>query len=330
MDVKPIIDYVYILGASHSGSTLLAMLLNAHPEITTIGETAPGRMGDMDTYRCSCGRPIKECPFWTNVVGRMQKRHPDFGLDHFGTQFAYPANRVVNRLLHFEHRGVVLESLRDTALRLSRGWQKTRREIEARSYDLASAVLAESGGRILIDSSKLAHRLKFLLRIPEFNVKVIHLVRDGRAVALTYMKQDDFADSSEPALRRGGRGMSAQATAHSLPMARAAFEWLRCLKAAEHVLAGLDRSQWMQVHYEQLCTNPDTALSRLFAFLGVDPNRHLRDFRSVENHIVGNGMRLDTTSEIRLDERWRNVLSEEDRETFGRVAGRMNCRYGYD
>jgi hypothetical protein len=330
MDPRPSIDYAYILGASHSGSTLLAMLLNAHPEVTTIGETSPGRMGNVDTYRCSCGALIRKCPFWTNVTNRMRVKHPDFRLDNFGTSFEFPANRVVNRLLHCEHRGALLEFLRDAALGLFPQWQKARREIATRCYDLASVVLAESGGRLLVDSSKLAHRLKFLLRVPAFNLKVIHLVRDGRAVALTYMRQDEFADSREPALRRGGRGMAALATADSLPMAQAAREWRRCLQAAEHVLAGLGQSRWIQVRYEELCHDPEGTLHRIHAFLGTDPARMAVRFREVENHVIGNGMRLDDTSRIALDERWRSVLTEQERTVFEREAGEMNRRYGYE
>jgi len=329
MSARPIIDYVYILGASHSGSTLLALLLNAHPDITTIGETAPGSIGDVGTYRCSCGRLIKECSFWANVVDRMQEKHPDFNLDNFGTQFEFPSSRLVDWLLHIEHRGAPLELLRDAALRLSPAWQRVRREIESRCYDLASAALTESGGRILVDSSKLAHRLKFLLRIPEFNIRVIHLIRDGRAVALTYMRQDEFADSRDAAFRRGGRGMAAEATADSLPMAKAAYEWRRCLEAAQYVLAGLEASQWMEIHYEQLCSDKEGVLRRIHEFLGTDHTLATSHFRDVENHVVGNGMRLDTTSEIRLDERWREILTERDLRTFNQTAGAMNRCYGY-
>jgi len=330
MDMRPNIDYVYLLGASHSGSTLLAMLLNAHPDITTIGETAPGKMGDINTYRCSCGELIKGCSFWKSVVGRMREKHPGFSLDDFGTKFECPSHPVVNRFLGFEHRGILFECLRDAALKLSPRWQQAQRTIMDRCHSLVSAVLYESGSRVFVDSSKLAHRLKFLLRIPEFNIKVIHLVRDGRAVALTYMKQDEFADSKEPDLRRGGRGMYEQATAASLPMKKAADEWHRCLRSARHVLAGLEKSQWIQVRYEDLCKDTENTLGRLFEFLGLDPSRCARDFRRVQHHVVGNGMRLDTASKISLDERWRSVLTEEELRIFDSVVGEMNRRYGYE
>lgn len=329
MSIKMNIQYVYILGASHSGSTLLAMLLNAHPDITTIGETAPGRMGDINTYLCSCGKLIKDCSFWKRVSRKIREKHPEFGLDNFGTRFELPSNVIASRFLNFEHRGIFLECLRDTVLQLFPRWREVQRDIGARCYDLTSIVLAESGGRIFVDSSKLAHRLKFLLRIPEFNIKVIHLVRDGRAVALTYMKQDEFADAKEPASRRAGQGMAGEPTADSLPMNRAANEWRRCLRSAEHVLAELEKSQWIQVHYEELCRDPERTLGRIYDFLGLNTGHTVADFRSIEHHVVGNGMRLDTTSQISMDERWRLILTEEELRVFDREAGKMNRRYGY-
>lgn len=330
MGIRRNIDYVYILGASHSGSTLLAMLLNVHPDVTTIGETGTGTMGDIDTYRCSCGELIKDCSFWKSVARRMREKYQDFSLDNFGTRFEFPSNAFVNRFLNFEHRGIFLECLRDTALRLFPHWRESQGRIMARCYDLASAVLTESGARIFVDSSKLRHRLKFLLLIPEFNIKVIHLVRDGRAVALTYMRQDEFADSKEPSLRRGGRGMEGQATAADLPMKKAADEWRRCLQSAEHVLAGLEKSRWIQVRYEELCKDPEGALRRIHVFLGTNYAHTLARFRAVDNHIIGNGMRLDTSLEIRLDERWRENLTDQDLRIFNNVAGEMNRRYGYE
>ena len=45
--------------------------------------------------------------------------------------------------------------------------------------------------------------------------------------------------------------------------------------------------------------------------------------------VVGNGMRLDSTPEIRLDERWKSALTKDDLAVFNRVAGAMNRRCGY-
>src|ERR1041384_2871141 len=61
----------YILSASHSGSTLLAMLLGAHPDACTVGELKLTSMGDVNQYRCSCGDRLMTCSFWRSEERRV-------------------------------------------------------------------------------------------------------------------------------------------------------------------------------------------------------------------------------------------------------------------
>jgi len=319
----------YILAASHSGSTLLSMLLGSHPQIATIGEMnlSPRAMGDLDRYRCSCGQFIRQCAFWQRVSEGMARRGVEFDLACAGTDCRSVQSRYARRLLRPMHRGRAFERIRDVGLSLSPAWRGGLPQIHRRNAALASTVAELAGAQVVVDSSKVGLRLKYLLRNPELDVKVIRLVRDGRAVALTYMDPAGFADAGDPSKRAGGMG--GDRAKERLSMSQAAYEWRRCMEEAEHVLQGLDRSRWMEVRYEDYCREPDVTLERLHRFLGVEPGRQPKEFRSVEQHVVGNGMRLDTTSEIRLDERWRSVLSNEQMQTFNSVADKMNRRYGY-
>lgn len=323
------IPYVYILGASHSGSTLLTLLLNTHRDVGTIGQTAPGGMGDPETYRCSCQALIRHCPFWKQITREIAEDHPGFGVGGFGTTFDKASNSLVRRVLRAEHRGPLLEACRDIVLRLSPSWRRQFDRTSANCVALARAVLRTKGARVFLDSSKVAHHLKFLLRIPSLYIRVIHLVRDGRAVSLTYMDQATFADSADPELRLGGRGRGVSSPPAGLPMERAADEWRRCIRSAEFLLRRLPRDRWIQVHYEELCRQPRATVARICEFIGLDSRSIAADFRAVEHHIVGNGMRLDSASEVRLDERWRAVLTEDDLHVFQAVAGNLNRRYGY-
>lgn len=319
----------YILAASHSGSTLLSMLLGSHPLITAIGEMKflPRAMGDVNRYRCSCGKLIRQCEFWQKLQEGMARRGFDFDLASARMDYSMVESRYARCLLAPMLRGDQLEYIRDIMLRLSPTWQKYLREVQKRNAAVASAVLELTGARIVVDSSKAGLRLKYLRQNPELDVRVIRLVRDGRAVALTYMDTEAFADATDMSLRRGG--MKSRPAYERLSMHQAAYEWCRRIEEGEHVLARLDRSRWIQVHYEELCTDTDATLSRIFTFLGLDPDRPIKDFRCAENHVVGNGMRLDSTSEVRLDERWRQVLTAEQLATFDKVAGAMNRKYGY-
>jgi hypothetical protein len=321
------IRLAYILAASHSGSTLLAMLLGSHPDVCTVGELAFRPKGDMEKYRCSCRRPIKECPFWEGTRQDMAGKGFPFELAEPGTDFRWRSSRFVARLLRPLCRGPVLESLRTAALLMSPGWRALYPRIQAANAALAESLLARTGKSVLVDSSKVGLRLSFLLRNRALDVKVIRLIRDGRGVSTTYMDPARYADASDPALRDGGMG--GDRGSERLRMEMAALEWRRSNEEAETILGRLDRSRWTEVRYEALCGDPSGTLRRLFGFLGVDLRRMPEDFRSVEHHVVGNGMRLDETSKIVLDERWRSVLDEKDLAVFDSVAGGLNRRLGY-
>lgn len=318
---------LYILAASHSGSTLLAMLLGSHPDVVTVGELKHTSIGDVDRYRCSCGALIRQCAFWNAVQDDVRRQGVDFEVGRGMTDFATQAPDAARRLLKPLHRGPALELVRDVALTCVPGWRRHYADVQARNAALAAAVCRRSGGTLIVDSSKIGVRLKFLLRNPRFDVRILRLVRDGRAVALTYMDPALYADATDPQRRGGGQGGSRES--ERLPLERAAHEWRRSNEEAAALLRTVSRERWMEVRYEDLCADPSGTVARVYAFAGVDPSRASTDFRSREHHVVGNGMRLDATSEIRLDARWRTALGRADLVRFDAVAGDLNCQLGY-
>lgn len=318
---------MYILAASHSGSTLLAILLGSHPEICTVGELKATSMGDVDRYLCSCRAKIRMCPFWAGVRGDMADRGFDFDITDAGTDLAFGAGPYLRRLLRPLHRGPALELVRDAALGLSPGWRSRLSRFQARNSALAETVCARTGKGVIVDSSKVGVRLKYLLRNPAFEVKVVRLIRDGRGVALTYVDPARFADAENPGLRGGGMGGNRED--ERVTLAEAALEWRRSNEEGEAVLGRLDRARWRNVRYEDLCTAPDDTLRSLFTFIGVDPGVGVEQLRFEGHHVVGNGMRLDSSRKIRLDERWRQALPPRELQVFDSVAGDMNRRLGY-
>jgi hypothetical protein len=318
---------VYLLAASHSGSTLVAMLLGAHPDVCTVGELKWTSMGDVSRYRCSCGTLITECPFWRDISTELGKRGIDFDIWNARTDLRSGASDLQRRLLRPLHRGALAEWVRDAALQATPGWRAHVKGHQARNLALIETILARSGRRVIVDSSKIGLRLKYLLRIPSLDIRVIRIVRDGRAVSLTYTDPATFADATKQDLKGGGSGASRDH--QRLSMAAAAREWRRSNEEAETILRQLPETQWMAVRYEDVCADPAGTLRRLAGFIGVDPAAVRLDFRSIEHHVVGNGMRLDTTSDIRLDERWRQTLGASDLRTFSEVAGALNQRLGY-
>lgn len=321
-------ELVYILAASHSGSTLLAMLLGGHPEICTIGELKMVGMGRVDDYRCSCRSKIRECSFWQGISAEMARHGHPFDIASPDMDFGIRASRYAQRVLRPLHRGKFFEGLRDTALSLSRSWRDSQDYVRARTLTLLDCVQDLTGKRIVVDSSKTAVRLKLLLRTPGLNVRVIRMVRDGREVALTYMDPRRFADAKEPTLRGGGNGGTGGC--EPLSMDVAAMEWMRSNEEAEAAIHSVPRERAIQVRYEDLCRDPNAVLGSVLRFLEVGPTNLLENFRRAQQHVIGNGMRLDDIREIRLDRHWPEVLDAAQLRTFEATAGEMNRKLGYD
>ena len=318
---------VYIQAASHSGSTLTAMLLNAHPELVSIGELKATNIGDSSVYRCSCQEFLNDCKFWKKIADAMHRAGADFELGASNTSLRDINSGYVQRLLRPLHRGPFVEILRDLGLRISPTWRRGLSCWSKQNQALVNSVLSVSGARHIVDSSKIGIRLKYLIASGLFDIKVVRVVRDGRAVALTYMDPGGFADARREENRGGGSGSGHH---KALSMQAAAHEWRRSNEEAESTARTLDDSTLMSIRYEQLCRDPDAVLRQLHRFIGVDHDDAYRRFKSQPHHVIGNGMRLDGSSDIVLDDRWKDVLGRTDLEKFDEIAGDLNRRYGFD
>jgi hypothetical protein len=143
---------IYIAGTSHSGSTLLDLMLNAHPAIFAGGEVLKlnrqlqAKDARRDIYaHCACGAPsLWQCPFWSRVDERTRaasgKSLVDLDmLDHGNLD----ARRAPN--------AIVLKAMAET-----------------------------SGKPFIVDSSKLPKRLSYLMRLDDLDVYPVHLIREPK------------------------------------------------------------------------------------------------------------------------------------------------------
>ena len=118
---------VYITARGHSGSTLLEMMLGAHPALASLGELKA--LAAKKSNACRCGAPsVLDCPFWKEVDARMQARS-----------------------------GLALATL-DTEAR-------DDADFEASNRAVLEAAAEATGGATLVDSSKSLRRLKRLDKI---------------------------------------------------------------------------------------------------------------------------------------------------------------------
>jgi len=159
---------------------------------------------------------------------------------------------------------------------------------------------------MFLDGSKEAIRLKLLNSANYWNLKVIYLIRDGRGVTNSYMRH------------------------YNVPMEKASQERCRAHRECDRVVQELGNDTYITVHYEDLCRDPQETMTKIYDFLGLDTDLGDLQFRSFEHHILGNQIRLESTEEIRLDEKWKSALTNRELEVFEQTAGRLNRVYGYD
>jgi hypothetical protein len=301
---------VYIMGHGYSGSTLLTFLLSTHPQIATIGELgiaphAKEEFGRPEEYFCSCRTPVRECGFWQRVSREMAERGHAFDVWDADLDFRVRDSGIADLLLRAVQRGPVLETARSAGIRLVPSARRQHDRIAARISSLAEVITRIKGADVFLDSSKRPERATLMQRSEGFDLRVIHLVRDGRAVSWSSMKH----------LKIGPE--------------EAARSWLADNQGSEHARRYFPADRWMSLRYEDLCADPDGTLRRIHAFAGIPSRNGFHNFRAVDHHIIGNNMRLSSTSEIRLDESWKQALTPEQMTLIERLVAPLNRRYGY-
>jgi len=302
------IPLVYIAGTSFCGSTLLSFLLNMHPEVLCIGEMGPARQFEVEGYECSCGAVLAECPFFLRVKAHMDEQGVAFDMSHWELRHRYSSNSTLERLVMGTLGSRVLRSIRDPLRGLVPHYTPRIRAFERRNVAFVRAALAVSGASVFLDATKIPSRIPFLAGIEEIDLRVIHLLRDPRGYCHSVRKHS-------------GRGVESTSR-----------EWTSNQDYCEEARRRFPEERWLRARYEDLCTDPDGFLAELCHFMGVSDLPAPEEYRSTPHHIVGNVMRSssDPRMSIRLDEKWRETLSESEQQTVARLAGRQARRFGYD
>ncbi len=142
------------------------------------------------------------------------------------------------------------------------------------------------------------------------DLKVLHLVRDGRDVALSF-RYAPFGPKH---------------------VYQAAQHWTRYLTSAEEAQAALGEGAFHLVRYEDLIADPERELRRICGFLGED-----YDPAMLEYHGRGVAYPTDSRNSRNLTRpvlgdtrgRWRTELTGREQRIFEAVAGEHLRRYGY-
>jgi hypothetical protein len=305
---------VYLGGLGRSGSTLLERLLGELPGVCTAGEVVHlWQRGVLAGERCGCGEPFGDCRFWREV-----------GRQAFGGWAELDVRRVV-ALRASVDRSRYIPLLAAPVLHPS-----MRRELAEyiRYYRRVYQAIADvSGCATVIDSSKHAS-LAFCLRWqPDLDLRVVHVIRDSRAVAYSWATKVSRPEAVTTSLM----------TRYS-PVT-AAGQW-NAQNGALQLLAR-ERVPTFRVRYEDLVAAPEVTLAQIadfagipaagggLGFLGRDAGTPWADLRPAHT-ASGNPMRFSTGKiMIQPDERWRTAMPTAQRRTVTTLTLPLLARYGY-
>ena len=305
------VTVLYIGGYGRSGSTILAQTLGQLPGFVNVGELwQVWYRGLRENERCGCGQLFYSCEFWRAVgdeafggwdnvdVDKMVAFRPYLKRQRYAPHYALVANtnvrtRKMNTLL--EECGPILERLYRT-------------------------IQTVSGAGVVVDSSKFFSYAVLLSLLHFADLRVVHLVRDSRAVAYSWGRTKE-----RPEVLGGG-------LMPRLSPAQASQVW--SIRNGSFSLL----SNFARLRYEDFVNDPTFYLADLLIRVGFDDaSRGVSDVLrgrevslSVDHTVSGNPGRFRTGSiELQPDEEWKVMMRSADKNVVTALTAPLLLNYGY-
>jgi hypothetical protein len=281
---------VLMSGVGRSGSTLLSAMLGNHPDCFNAGEL--NFLFESEDVFCGCGARPQHCAIWGRVLRAVSDQMSpalrkclwNGGTPDFLRLKALPQMLAHSLVTHPD----------------SRRWGDLSSEYVARLFDAANSIAATIGAKFVVDASKLSQRALLVVNSGQTNIRVIHLVRDPRAVAYSW--------TTRKSLMR--------------PEAEAKFMGIYPVwhSAARYVIQNLlseisvRKAGGIRVRYEDLVIDPCTVVKRILAHLGLEASGVIDAIkpgkvRLAHHHAIGGNPGLRNLAEVPLTPDTRFLLS---------------------
>lgn len=298
------IRYLYLHSVEHSGSTLIACILGAHPEISTVGEFS---IDFPKKGLCACGKKYDHCKFWENWSRKTREHGLDFNIGNLGINLQPEHNKdKLEDLFYYNFPIKKIDMAVNFFFRSSRYNKVVQKRLS--KYLALSRILCEiEGTDIFLDTSKNPYQIKFLAQQPDINLRVISLIRDGRAVMNSLVEREKYSPEQAVAAWKWGN--------RNIEIIKKNF---------------LKDENFLQIRLEDLCDNPEKYKKALFEFCGVTDFSTIDYANFLHRHIVGNSMRHKFDGTIKKhDDSWKRKLSKSHLKLFYSKCGKLNESYGY-
>jgi Sulfotransferase family len=300
---------LYVVGLGRSGSTILANSLGQIGGFFSAGElNFIWKHNVLENRLCGCGRPFHECPVWTKVMDEA-----------FGGMDRVDARE----LIRLQSSGA---RTRHIPLMLTAPGERVLRErlgtFLLNTGRLYGAVRSVTGSRVVVDSSKEPAYGYAVSMIEDVDFRVLHLIRDPRATAYSWLKRKPQPDTET------------REYMHRMGPATSSALWDSWNASAE-TLWRRTPGRYLRLRYEDFVADPRRSFERILNLLGEeDPELPLLGEREVKlgvSHTVsGNPNRFDTgTVELHPDHEWRDKMKTHDKALVTALTLPLLLRYGY-
>ena len=303
------VKVIYIAGWGRSGTTIVDRILGQVPGFFSMGEMR--YLWDrnlLENRLCGCGEKFSDCRLWQGV---MQEAFG--GMEGVNAAEMLRLREACSRTRHVP--------LMITAP--GRRFLKPRMEKYLAALEkLYHAIPATTGARVVVDSSKFPTYAMALQMIPSMDLYMVHMVRDPRAVAHSWLRRKLQPDTGklEP-MKEHGKLFSS--------VIWNSWNWMTDL------VWGGSPDHYLLLRYEDFVRQPRRSVARITALVG-EPGATLpfRDETTAElgiNHTVsGNPNRFQTGPvPIRADDEWRSKMKPRDKLFVHSLTWPWMLKYGY-
>ena len=273
------VPFPFFVGRGRSGTTLLRAMFDSHPQMAIPGESHFVAPMALQRSRYETSRGFDAESFTADLL-----RHPRFHL------WALPEAGVRAEILQDPPRDLA-DAVRRVFAMYARSRGKARYGDKTPIYVIHMRVLA----RLLPDA------------------RFVHIIRDGRDVALSY-QEVEFGPGS---------------------LAESALQWKRWVRTGREAGHRLGPARYREVRYEDVLDDSKGVLRALCGFLELEyddtmleyPNRATEVARGSAFPQAHGGLALPPTKGLRD---WRRQMPREDVALFEAIAGDLLEELGYE
>lgn len=302
------IKLIYIAGLGRSGSTLLDRILGQSHRIINVGELENIlHFGFHENEICTCGEHFQSCLFWKEVINRIEQKQV---LQNLKT-LAELKKLLRMRHIPFFLTTKVMGSQRHHALT----------EFLDTWLFLLRTIADVSGKEVIVDSSKTPTLIFLLRRCIDIDLRVIHLVRDSRAVAYSYSRKKN-TPTGAGALREIKRKSVIDSS----------LGWVSWNLAVE--MCRLIGENIIRIRYEDLISSTKQVLEDISSFIEepvpVIEGAAASVFFGETHSIAGNPIRfLSGDVQLKMDTEWENKMNLYKRALVTTITWPLLMKYGY-